>query len=579
MTQATCTIVLHSHLPYVLNHGRWPHGSAWLCEAAAETYLPLIRILNELVADGKRPRLTVGVSPILAEQLAAPAFKNEFVAYLQEKIDAAAADIETFLANGEATYEMQARAWRFWYESTRTQYLEMNRDVIGALRSLSDLGVLELLTCGATHGYYPLLSRDESLDVQTRLAVATHQKHFGKQPRGIWLPECAYRPGYAWPPPVPIEGTQARYPRRGVEEFLARHDLAFFVADASLISEQPSSTVYLDRFDALRARFDQFSDLYRPEPAQPGRSPHQAYRVGPDDSDTPVHVFPRDPATGVLVWSGEYGYPGDGNYLEFHKKRSPGGLRYWAVTSIKTDPGDKRQYNREAALERVEVHAADFVHTIESQLGSRETDDDLPGVLVAPYDAELFGHWWFEGPEFLKRTLELLDASPTVKAGHLSGHLAAAGPGEAIPLPEGSWGLGSNHSVWLNERTAWSWTDIYACEKTMVELATRWVRSPETWSAELRDTLTQAGRELLLLSSSDWQFLISSGSAEEYATGRLRGHAEDFRRLADMAERLFEGEVISEDETAFLTAVQARDAVFAELDIGWFAELPSPGSI
>lgn len=573
MTPASCALVLHCHLPYVLNHGRWPHGCEWLYEAAAETYLPLIRLLDELVLSGTRPRLTIAVSPVLAEQLASGQFKTEFLEWLNQRTDAARVDRAEFTASGESALSQQAKRWEDWYTAAREHFFSLDRDIVGAFRRLADAGILEILTCGATHGYFPLLSRDETIDVQVRLAVEVHRKHFGRNPRGIWLPECAYRPGYDWPPPVAIEGSQQAYPRRGIEEILARHNIEFFVVDSSLLTGSRGHDVYLDRLQALRARHDQYSEYYRPQPVDPDRSPHQVYRVAGQNGNGAVHAFVRDPDTGELVWSGESGYPGDGNYLEFHKKRSPGGLRYWAVTSTKADLGDKREYDPERAARRVQAHADHFVQTIAGLLTEGHDDND-GRILVAPYDAELFGHWWFEGPQFLKEVLRALDAGEAVQTSHLGGFIDRREAIEEITLPEGSWGLGSNHQVWLNEQTAWSWREIYACETTTVELIGRWQHQPESRTPTLENVLTLLGRELLLLCASDWQFLITTGSATEYAEARLRGHAHDFRRLTALAERLFAGDEPTAEELAIVDSIGRRDALFAELSTEWFTDLP-----
>ncbi len=194
MTKGYFAFVLHSHLPYVISHGRWPHGTDWLCEAAAETYIPLVRVMNELIGEGYRPKLTIGMSPVLCEQLADNSFKEEFIVYLNQKIKAAERDAEEFHKYGQQNMLKTAHLWERFYRLTLEHFNNMGQDVIYEFRKLQDAGVLEIMTCGATHGYYPLLSRDESLQAQTKMAVKNYQRHFGRPPRGIWLPECAYRP-------------------------------------------------------------------------------------------------------------------------------------------------------------------------------------------------------------------------------------------------------------------------------------------------------------------------------------------------------------------------------------------------
>jgi len=573
VTPAACALVLHCHIPYVLNHGRWPHGSEWLYEAVAETYLPLIAVLRRLQADGLQPRLTISVSPVLAEQLASGQFRSEFPSFIAQKVEAARADKRAFASAKQMQLERQAGDWIDWWTATERLFAQVDGDLIGAWRQLAADGVLEILTCGVTHGYYPLLSRDESLEVQTRLAVATHRRLFGTAPSGFWLPECAYRPAYSWPPPVAIDGVQARYPRRGVEAFLDRHGLDFFIVDSPLLTGGMPTTVYGNRFEHLRSRFDQFSEHFRPEPAAPGRSPHQVHRLEAA-TDRPVYFVTPATETGVLVWSGEYGYPGDPAYLEFHKKHSPGGLRYWAVTSVKSDLADKQLYDQGHAFARTEIHAKHFVERIREQVSRRDSDSGHRPILVAPYDAELFGHWWFEGLAFLEHTLRRLALSQSLDTVHLADYLAGVEAPDSVALPEGSWGLGSNHSVWLNEQTAWSWEQIYACEADMVGLAGRLADYSGEQRPMIERVLRQAARELLLLSASDWQFLIANGSAVEYATARLSGHAEDFRSLADLARVLLDGGQPLPDQLSRLEGLEARDGLFADLEPAWFAELP-----
>ena len=180
MTKGSFAFVLHSHLPYVLSHGRWPHGSDWLCEAAAETYLPIIKILRELQAAGKNPKLTIGLSPVLCEQLSDQTFKKEFVSYLNLKVKSARDDIEEFLGLQQHSLLDIARFWENWYSSTLENFDRLNQNIVGEFKGLQSEGLIEIISCGATHGYYPLLSTDESLQVQTKAAVKNYEKHFGQ---------------------------------------------------------------------------------------------------------------------------------------------------------------------------------------------------------------------------------------------------------------------------------------------------------------------------------------------------------------------------------------------------------------
>ena len=577
MSKGYLSIVLHSHLPYVLSHGRWPHGTDWLCEAAAETYLPILRVLQELIAEGYHPKLTIGLSPVLCEQLTDDTFKDEFIAYLNQKIEAAQHDSEEFHKYGQEQMLANSHMWEEFYSKTLDQFREIGRDVIFEFRKFQDGGYVEIITCGATHGYYPLLSRDESLQAQTKAAVKNYKKHFGCSPRGLWLPEAAYRPRYDWTPPVPINGRQDGYSRKGVDEFLTENGLDFFIIDSALLKGGKSIGVYIDRFDALRLLWGEFEKQYKPRQEEFDKTPREVYLVSSHtEGKKPTAIFTRDPETGLLVWSGEHGYPGDGNYLDFHKKRFPGGLRYWAVTSAKSDLADKVEYHCEKALERIDENADHFTGKAEDTLTHYHDETGRPGILVAPYDAELFGHWWFEGPLFLKGVIKRVCDSSNVDLTFLSEDLDRRRPERVVSIPEGSWGQGNHHYIWLNQHTEWTWKHIYESEAKMCELARFWQDNPDKRGSELEDILKQLARELMLLSASDWQFLISTFAARDYAELRLTEHYEDFKRLAAMADKKIAGEIISNGEWQFLSDCKQRDALFPELELEWFARVEFP---
>lgn len=576
MSKGYFALVLHSHLPYVLSHGRWPHGTDWLCEAAAETYLPILRTLGELISEGCHPKLTIGLSPVLCEQLADGEFKNEFIAYLNQKIKAAQADAEEFYKYSQESMLANSHLWENFYQKTLDHFNQIGQDIPFEFRKLQDGGYLEIITCGATHGYYPLLSRDESLQAQTKAAVTNYQKHFGRQPRGIWLPECAYRPRYRWTPPVPINGKQESYERKGVEEFLSENGIDFFIIDSVLLKGGKSVGVYIDRFEALKLLWTSFESQYKPRSEEFDKTPREVYLVSLTEGKKPTAVFTRDPETGLLVWSGEHGYPGDGNYLDFHKKRFPGGLRYWAVTSPKSDLADKVEYHHETALGRIDENADHFAGKVEDILMGYHKESGQSGILVAPYDAELFGHWWFEGPQFLKQVLKKLCASENVDLTFLSEHYDRVKPTRVVSIPEGSWGQGNHHYIWFNELTSWTWKHIYECEAKMCELARYWADHPDRRSSELEDLLKQTARELMLLSASDWQFLISTWAARDYAELRLSEHYHDFKRLAEIADKMIGDQTIGTGDWQFFRDCRTRDTLFPEIDLAWFAKVDFP---
>jgi len=577
MTKGYFSLALHAHLPYVLSHGRWPHGTDWINEATAETYLPVLRILNELVSEGYHPKLTIGLSPVLCEQLADNSFKNEFVQYLDQKIKAAQHDSEEFYKYGQENMLNNSHFWERFYGLIREHFNNIGQDILFEFKRLQDSGYVEIITCGATHGYYPLLSRDESLQAQTKAAVKNYEKHFGRKPCGIWLPECGYRPRYKWSPPVPINGHQEAYQRKGVDEFLTENGLDFFIVDSALLKGGKSVGVYIDRFEALKRLWEQFEKQYQPREENKNKTPREVYLVSSSpEGKKPTAVFTRDPETGLLVWSGEHGYPGDGNYLDFHKKRFPGGLRYWAVTSAKSDLADKVEYHHESAMSRVPENADHFSSKVEEILNGHYNATKEAGILVAPYDAELFGHWWFEGPDFLKHVLINACQSENIELTFLSEHLDRCQPTTVISIPEGSWGKGNHHYIWLNRENEWTWKRIYESEATMCKLARFWHENPGQRDPELEEILKQLIRELMLMSASDWQFLISTWAARDYAELRLSEHYSDFNRLASLAEKKIAGQQIEEGERQFFEDCKKRDKLFDEVEIDWFARVEFP---
>ena len=561
-------LVLHSHLPYVVGHGRWPHGMDWLNEAAAETYLPLLEACESLAAEGISPRFTVGLTPILCEMLASGTFQEEFRAYLDDKVRAAAADEAEFSRTGRKHLQSLAQMWREHYGRLGRQFdQQLQGDVLGAFRRLQDEGHIEIITCAATHGYLPLLCEDVSVQAQVKTAVRCHRRHFGRAPKGFWLPECAYRPAYRWVPPL-AEGGEPRE-RKGVEEFLSENGIEFFIVDSHLLKGGEAIGVYIDRFDTLRQLWRQFESEYQPAPEKKERSPYEAHLVGVKPDKKPVGVLARDPKTGIQVWSGEHGYPGDGAFLDFHKKHFPGGLRYWGVTGPKADLADKKEYEPEKAQAQLAPQAIHFADLVEEVLREDKEQRGSPGLLVAPFDTELFGHWWFEGPQWLYRMRKELE-SRAVRCVTASEYLAERPPRVVVSLPEGSWGQGGFHYIWLNKWTEWTWKHVYRAERRMVELAGRYASDERP---EVQRVLKQLARELLLLQSSDWQFLISTWSARDYAELRVGVHDEYFNLLAVLLEKAAAGEAFSPEDENLLQECERQDAVFADIEPKWWARL------
>jgi 1,4-alpha-glucan branching enzyme len=211
----------------------------------------------------------------------------------------------------------------------------------------------------------PLLGTDEAVQAQVRIGVDTYKKHYGRQPRGIWLPECAYRPRYEWKPPAgTTEHDKPPVLRKGVDEFLSENNIEYFVVDAHLLKGGKALGVYAERFEGLRAIFQNFADQYQPLAENEERTPHEAYLVASSPDQAPVAIFTRHERTSMQVWSAEHGYPGDGYYLDFHKKHFPGGLRLWRVVSTQADLAQKLPYEPGRIAEISEAQANHFVQLV-----------------------------------------------------------------------------------------------------------------------------------------------------------------------------------------------------------------------
>ncbi len=559
------TFVLHSHLPYVINHGMWPHGMDWLNEAAAECYVPILNTLYQLRNEGFHPRLTIGITPVLTEQLRDPGFIDTFLGYLHEKKAAAQVDKETFTEWNRPHRVKLTEMWTRFYTEIEQAFVEdYKKDIVLAFKQLQDENLIEIITSAATHGYLPLLKTDNSVRAQIAMGVQVYKQHYGRAPLGIWLPECAYRPAYNWRPPV---GDNTQFPRKGVEAIVSENGLKYFLIDTHLLLGGEAVGVYAARFKALQMLWETFKEQYKPEPLQMEKTPYETYYVSSDTPMEPVAVFTRDPRTSIQLWSAEHGYPGDGWYLEFHKKHYPGGLRYWRITSAKSSLGDKWEYEPDQVEKRLDDNADHYKSLIKDLLRDHLNKRGSPGIVVAPYDTELFGHWFFEGPRFLYRVLKWIELDPEVELTTCGAYLDAFPPSTVVQIPEGSWGEGQGHWIWLNEWTTWTWEKIYECEERMVELATKYADSPDQ---NLQNILKQLGRELLLLESSDWQFLISTWSARDYAENRVAEHFSRFQRLANMATKYANKEHVADGDWTYLGQLEHEDSLFKDVNVSFW---------
>lgn len=510
---------LHSHLPYVLNHGRWPHGSDWICEAALDTYLPLLEVLRGLEADAVPAPVTIGFTPVLANQLTSPIFVAEMETFFAQRLAACDEAPASLATTGDSALLPLIGFWRDRLRRLRELFRSVGGDIISAFRALEAAGRVEIIGSAATHGFLPLLARDESIRLQLAVGVQEHRRIFGRAPIGCWLPECAYRPRGTWDPwpTAPRAGI-----RRGIEEHLADAGFRYFFVDSHLAAAGRPLGLYGDPLGDPTVHTPEVRPILVP----PARSPYQAYRVAHNrGQDGTVAAYVRDPRASMQVWSRFEGYPGDESYLEFHKMRWPGGLKLWRVSAPGSDLGAKQAYDPGRAADRARGHAEHFAGILGDIAAAQGQPRD--GVIVAPFDTELFGHWWFEGPEFLGdvyRTLAALprNVRPVTGSRHLGDYPAKA----AIRLPAGSWGANGDFSMWLSNLTAWTWERLWPLEEAFWDVAPGALESPGA-----RPVLAQAARELLLAQASDWQFIISTGAAADYAERRFREHCADAEEL------------------------------------------------
>ncbi|MBC8100215.1 MAG: DUF1957 domain-containing protein [Armatimonadetes bacterium] len=633
------TFVLHSHLPYARLAGRWPHGEEWIHEAASETYIPLLQTLYDLKADGIPYKLTIGLTPVLAEQLADALVLEHFDQFLDAKIAAAKRDMRYFdglppeddapqittaalevtddrktatearivsekqaiasdalrvddqrdfadepaqpsspthkLAEVSAqavgitqvqptgTQDPHLRILAEWYldyyQGVKTAFHQrFNRDIIGAFRILQDEGYIEITTSAATHPYLPLLGTDSSIAAQLKTGVTSYKRMFGRAPTGIWLPECAYRPAYITP-----EGRL----RPGIEYFLAEHDIKVFFSETHAITGGLPVGVaagdVIGPYGEIKRRYVIPAATTAPQRAATTYHPYYVSNstagIGAEDHSG-VAVMGRNNRTGQQVWSADWGYPGDFDYREFHKKAGTSGLQYWRVTGAKTDLAHKDYYRPEWALIKVEQHAEHFAHLVVDLLRDYNNKTGEYGIIASNYDTELFGHWWFEGVAWLGMVLRLLAIDPEVEMTTASKYLGEHPPTEVLNVPEGSWGAGGTHFTWDNGDTHWMWAPIHEAEVRMEGIAAQFLEPTDDEMA----VLNQAARELLLLQSSDWPFLVTTGQAREYAIQRYSQHLERFNKLVNSV-------LAQQPDRALANEYYELDKVFVDLDYRWFA--------
>lgn len=465
------TLVLHTHLPWLAHHGRWPVGEEWLYQSWSAAYLPLVRVLRTLADEGRGRLLTLGVTPVVAAQLDDPYCLDGMHHWLGNwglRAAEAATLPEPLRSFGirEVTVAEQALAdfdslWRHGGSPL--------------LRELVDAGTVELLGGPLAHPFQPLLA-PRLREFALREGLADAHQRLDHTPRGIWAPECAYAPGL-----------EADYQAAGVSHFMVD-----------------------------------------------GPSLHGDTALGRPVGDSTVVAFGRDLQVSYRVWSPKSGYPGHPAYRDFHTFDHRTGLKAVRVTGRSVPPDGKAPYDPLRAEAAVDAHVEDFVDTVRRRLFSEAARIGRPAHVVAAFDTELFGHWWYEGPVWLEKVLRALPAAG-VRVGTLADAVDDGFVGAPVELPPSSWGSGKDWQVWAGEQVA----DLVQLNAEVVDTALSTVDKALTQTASLdgptgRDTVAdQILRETLLTVSSDWPFMVSKDSAADYARYRAHLHAHATREIAD----------------------------------------------
>lgn len=515
-------LLLHAHLPFV-RHPEHPDflEEDWLHEAVVETYVPLLRIFQRLAAERVPYRLTITMTPTLCEMLRDPLLVGRIERYLERGVELAAAEIERTAHSPELCG--LARFYEKRFRETREFFVNsIGRDVVGAFAELQDGGFLDIITCAATHGFLPLMERfPEAIRAQILCGCDSYREHFGCSPRGIWLPECAYVPGVA--------------------DVLREADLRWFVVDAHGLM-----------FGTPKPRFAIFSAYHTP--------------AGPA-------FFGRDRDSSRQVWSAREGYPGDPAYRDFYRDigqdlpleylsgfmpvghRRFTGIKYHRITGSES----KELYNRLWAEKAADSHAGNFFDSRLRQIRDLVGVLPIEPIVVSPFDAELFGHWWFEGPEFLELFIRKAVFDQDEFMLSTPGDYLQRNPTQQLVAPApSSWGNNGYWEVWLDQSNSWIYPHLHAAATRMIRAAKRFAKQSAEPSGLQERMLRQMGRELLLAQSSDWAFLMKTGTAREYATRRTKDHVLRFMRL----DKALEG---GDEDLAFLEFCENRDNLFQNL--------------
>lgn len=529
MNQGYWIPVLHSHLPFV-KHPQYDYflEEHWLFEAISECYIPLLRQLKSLEERGIDFRLTTSVTPPLAQMLDDAHLMEKYEKHLDKQIELANKELNR--TKNDPHFKDIAQYYHNLYIETKDFFHNfLHKNVLNGYRYFNDIGKIEVITCGATHGFLPLLSvNQKAVEVQIQLAVESHKRHFGKAPRGIWLPECAY-----------YEGLDVILNENGIE--------FFFMDSHGLVYAEPTSVNGV------------YSPVYTP---------------------SGVGAFARDPHSAKKVWSSKEGYPGDVDYRDFYRdigydldfdyikdyidpsgNRGFTGFKYHRITG---ETEYKEVYNPYNASNKTIEHAQNFHFNLEKQFEFLSTNMDRTPMIVSPYDAELFGHWWFEGVEFLAHTFEEIDKHKVFKAVTPKEYLDMYPQNQVVSPSPSSWGDQGYYDVWLNEGNSWIYRHLHFMADEMTKHANGLKHGTSYENARV---LNQMARELLLAQSSDWAFLMTTKTAVEYSTQRTKEHISNFHDLSKMIDSS-----LDDSSFKFLEELEYKNSIFSFIDFRVYSD-------
>ncbi len=526
MEKGYLALVLHGHLPFVRHpeHDQFLEED-WLYEAITETYIPLINVFDGLVNDNVDFRITMSLTPTLIAMLSDPLLQHRYSRHISKLIELAEKEIAR--TKDQPEFNPIARMYLEMFKNARSVFEDKyGRNLVSAFKKFQDLGKVEIVTCASTHGFLPLMLNRKAVRAQIMIAVEHHKKHLGREPKGIWLPECGYY--------------------EGLDEILKEAGIRYFFTDSHGIFHA-----------SPRPKYGVYAPIY--------------CRSG-------VAAFGRDIESSKQVWSSIEGYPGDYNYREFYRDvgfdldydyikpylhpdgvRINLGIKYYKITG---SSNSKDPYIRQWALEKASEHAGNFLFNREKQVEwLSDIFKDRKPIIVAPYDAELYGHWWFEGPDWINFLIRKAAFDQKTVRLITPPEYLAENPRCQIATPSiSSWGYKGYAEVWLDGSNDWIYRHLHKSADRMVELAQKYPAA----QGLLRRALNQAARELLLAQSSDWAFILKTGSHVSYAIKRTKEHILQFTKLYDdiKANHIDEG---------WLSDIEYRDNLFLNIDYTVYA--------